>query len=95
MPVAENGVVVTVADVVIGRWSNSSKTFTPGGSPNNAVQVIARRSDVNDNPVPDKSGDGIELTPGARVRFGDIEATFLDAASFQRLIAGLMATSAG
>ena len=51
MPEADNGTVVAETDVVIGRWSNSSKSFTPGGSPTNAVQVIARRSGANDNPV--------------------------------------------
>jgi hypothetical protein len=46
-----NGNVVAASDVTTGTWDSASRTFTPGGSPANAVQVAARRSQSNSNPV--------------------------------------------
>ena len=51
MPASEHGAVLNAADVVTGSWNASTKTFTPGGTPVNALRVITRRSQVNGNPV--------------------------------------------
>ena len=47
----EPGIVVTGSDVVLGSWDTETRTFFPNVSPRNAVQVTARRSAVNANPV--------------------------------------------
>ena len=54
-----NGTILTGGDVVTGNWSTSTdpvtgtvtRTFQPGASPVNAVQVTTRRSQGNGNPV--------------------------------------------
>ncbi len=51
LPVAENGAVLPKDDVAMGSWDAGTRTFTPDGDPTNAVRVLARRSDANDNAV--------------------------------------------
>jgi Flp pilus assembly protein TadG len=51
MDPARHGSVVAASDVVAGNWVSSSRTFTPGGSPINAIQVTTRRSQANGNPT--------------------------------------------
>lgn len=51
MPTAENGNVVSAADAEIGYWHFTDRTFTPGGSPTNAVRVTGRRTAENSNGV--------------------------------------------
>ena len=45
------GTVVAPADVVSGYWDAGTETFAPGGSPLNAVFVLAERSVANGNPL--------------------------------------------
>jgi Flp pilus assembly protein TadG len=49
MPAAKHGVVVDGSDVVRGNWSPANKTWTPGATPYNAVQITTRRSSANGN----------------------------------------------
>ncbi len=49
MPVAEHGTVLANADAVTGNWDAGTRTFTPAGSPANAVRVVTRRSEANGN----------------------------------------------
>jgi len=51
MPTAQNGNVVSAADVELGYWHFTNRTFTPGGSPTNAVRVTGQRSEGNSNGV--------------------------------------------
>ena len=51
LPVAENGTVLPKDDVAMGSWDAGTRTFTPAGNPTNAVRVLARRSNANDNAV--------------------------------------------
>ncbi|MCH8808383.1 MAG: hypothetical protein IH993_00895, partial [Proteobacteria bacterium] len=51
MSVAEHGKVLDDDDVVTGNWDSETRTFTPDGTPLNAVRVVARRSRDNGNPV--------------------------------------------
>ena len=51
MAPATHGNVVNSNDVVTGNWDSASRTFTPSGTPVNAVQVSARRSTQNGNPM--------------------------------------------
>jgi len=51
MPTAENGNVVSATDAEIGYWHFTNRTFTPGGSPTNAVRVTGRRTAENSNGV--------------------------------------------
>jgi len=46
-----NGNVLKAADVFTGNWDRATVTFTPGGTPLNAVRVITRRADANGNPL--------------------------------------------
>ena len=52
MPLEVHGTVLMEDDVVLGNWDTNTKTFAPGGSPNNAVMVTTQRSDTNGNPHP-------------------------------------------
>ena len=52
MPVASNGSVLANTDVVTGFWDTNARTFTPNGSPLNAVQVTVKRSAANSNALP-------------------------------------------
>lgn len=51
LPVADHGDTLMPTDVVRGNWNSGTKTFTPGGAPENAVQVTLRRSQANGNPA--------------------------------------------
>jgi Flp pilus assembly protein TadG len=44
--------VLSPADVIIGTWDSSARTFAPGGTRPNAVQIFARRTVSNGNPLP-------------------------------------------
>lgn len=46
-----NGDVLADADIAIGHWDFTNRIFTAGGTPENAVRVITRRSVANANPV--------------------------------------------
>lgn len=46
-----NGTIATASDVVVGQWDNSTRSFVPGGTPTNAVQVTTQRSEAYGNPV--------------------------------------------
>ena len=52
MPPADHGTVLTPSDVVMGGWDFSTRTFTPGADPPNAVKVTTRRAESNGNPAP-------------------------------------------
>ena len=45
------GQVVDTTDVVFGKWDRDTRRFTPEAGSREAVQVIARRTTQNDNPV--------------------------------------------
>lgn len=62
MPSATNGTVVASNDVTPGNWNASSHVFTPGGTPLNAVQVAARRSQENGNPLTTSIGAALGIT---------------------------------
>ena len=49
MPAANHGTVLANADVVTGNWDADTRTFTPAGSPINAVRAVTRRSQANGN----------------------------------------------
>ena len=49
MPSATHGTVLAAPDVTLGRWDDETRIFDPTGTPVNAVQVVARRSEANDN----------------------------------------------
>jgi len=49
MPPETHGMVLDNSDVVLGNWDPVSETWTPGGSPSNAVEITTRRSTVNGN----------------------------------------------
>src|SRR5688572_28126062 len=44
--------VLTNNDIDLGYWNVTTKTFTEGGSPSNAVRVTASRTESNGNAVP-------------------------------------------
>jgi len=45
-------VEIAAADVVLGNWDMSLRTFTPSGTPTNAVRVTARRDQTAGGEVP-------------------------------------------
>ena len=49
MSTASHGTVLVNTDVSMGNWASDTRTFTPAGTPVNAVQVITRRSETNGN----------------------------------------------
>ncbi len=51
MSEAEHGEVLDDDDVVVGNWDGNTRTFTPEGDPINAVRVVTRRAQANDNAV--------------------------------------------
>lgn len=51
MPTANNGVVLSAVDVVLGKWDTTSDSFTAAATPVNAVEVTLRRTSANGNPV--------------------------------------------
>ena len=52
MPPALHGTVLTADDVEIGAWNPWGRTFTPGGTPSNAVRVTLRSTRATGNSVP-------------------------------------------
>ncbi len=48
---AINGTVLRGSEVVFGNWDFDTRTFTPGTTAPDAVWVITRRGDANENPV--------------------------------------------
>ncbi len=51
MTPAINGTVLRGSEVFFGNWDFDTRTFTPGTTSPDAVWVITRRSDANENPV--------------------------------------------
>ena len=51
LPEDANGAVVTQANVTHGNWNSSTRTYTQGGTPYNAVRVLAQRTAANGNAV--------------------------------------------
>ncbi len=49
MPTGVHGAVLANADVVTGNWDSGTRTFTPAGTPINAIRVVTRRSQANGN----------------------------------------------
>ncbi len=52
MPSAQHGTVLASSDVVAGNWDGGTRTFTPAGTPLNALRVTAKRSQDNGNAAP-------------------------------------------
>jgi Flp pilus assembly protein TadG len=52
MAVDAHGTVLAETDVAAGSWDAASRTFTPGGTPRDALSVTTRRAALNGNPVP-------------------------------------------
>lgn len=50
-PAAENGIVLTAGDVVFGNWDESTRTFSPGTVPANAVRTTTGRTQARGNAV--------------------------------------------
>ena len=48
---AINGEVLKAGEVILGNWDFATKTFAPGTTAPNAVRVITRRDDANNNPL--------------------------------------------
>ena len=46
-----HGAVLHEDDAQLGNWDGGSRTFTDGGTPENAIRVTLRRSESNGNPV--------------------------------------------
>jgi hypothetical protein len=51
LPPAIHGNVLAAADIRVGFWDREARSFTPDGSPSNAVSVVTRHSIANGNPV--------------------------------------------
>jgi Flp pilus assembly protein TadG len=51
METNDHGHVLSLVDVVVGRWDLDARSFAPGSTPANAVRVTTRRDEVNDNPA--------------------------------------------
>lgn len=49
MPSSTDGTVLAATDFKTGNWNATTRTFTDGGIPLNAVQVTARRAQANGN----------------------------------------------
>ena len=47
----DNGEVVAESNITHGNWNSSTRTYVQGSEPYNAVQVIAQRTDDNENAV--------------------------------------------
>ncbi|MEZ5796383.1 MAG: TadG family pilus assembly protein [Paracoccaceae bacterium] len=52
LPSQDHGVTLTTSDIVFGDWNEVTRTFTPRASSRSAVQVTARQTSANTNPVP-------------------------------------------
>ncbi len=74
----DSGTILAESDIEVGNWSQSSSSFAAGAIPSNAVRVLARRAEVNSNPVQmffasilgiskaDLGARAVALTGGAR-----------------------------
>lgn len=51
MPTDAHGDVLVESDVDIGNWDDSTRSFTIGATPTNAVRVSTRRDAANGNPL--------------------------------------------
>jgi Flp pilus assembly protein TadG len=63
------GITINTSDILVGNWNSSTGIFTSGGTPNNAVQVTARRTTANGNPL------GLFFSQVIGVRTVDVWAT--------------------
>lgn len=75
LPVAQYGTVVPTADVVLGTWNSSTRTFTATTTNPTAVQVTALNTVANGNPVYTIFGGAyglptVNLTSSAVVGYG-------------------------
>lgn len=75
LPVAQYGTVVPSADVVLGTWNSSTRTFTATTTNPTAVQVTALNTVANGNPVDTIFGGAygvptVNLTSSAVVGYG-------------------------
>lgn len=52
MNMPDEGTVLAAGDVTFGTWDRDARTFTPTEQNPNAVQVVVRRAQANDNPLP-------------------------------------------
>ena len=52
MPTLLHGAVLTASGVELGNWNDSTRLFTSGGTPLNAVRVTTSKSSGNGNGVP-------------------------------------------
>ncbi len=66
-----NGNITDAADISVGYWDSSTRTYTENGLPFNAVQVITNRSVAYGNPV-DNLFAGILGNPTTDVRAASI-----------------------
>jgi len=48
---AINGNVLKAGEVIFGNWNSAARKFTPGTADPDAVRVITRRDDANNNPL--------------------------------------------
>jgi len=51
MPADGNGDVLADEDIEIGYWDNANRTFTAGGTPENAVRATTRRTNATNNGI--------------------------------------------
>jgi len=63
------GQVLSADDVIIGNWNTGTRTFSPGGSPTNSVQVTTGRTQATGNPV------DYFFAPLMGYQYGDVQAT--------------------
>ena len=47
-----HGLALRQEDIILGSWAEQTRTFTPAATPVNAVRVILRRAEANDNAAP-------------------------------------------
>ncbi|HEV7300913.1 MAG TPA: pilus assembly protein TadG-related protein [Tepidisphaeraceae bacterium] len=80
-----SSVVLTSADVMVGNWNTTTRVFTANGSPRNAVQVTARRTQAR--------GTAVKLTwtgtvPGApsSVNVGATATAYAEGSVFKGFI---------
>lgn len=75
MPTAQYGTVVTAANVVLGTWNSSTKTFTPTTTNPSAVQVTGLNTAANGNAVQSIIGtpfgpSTVDISSSAIVSYG-------------------------
>jgi Flp pilus assembly protein TadG len=52
MPASRHGNVLVTSDILTGNWNSTTRVFSPGGTPLNAVEIVTRRSQANGNALP-------------------------------------------